>query len=248
MGQQENDGMDWEEVEVDLAAELPVGDDEGLSLDELDAEGDVGEAEPYSDGEAEAAGLSRSTGVQVPGGLDSDADERVVISPTTILESMLFVGTPDNRPLMADEIAALMRGVRSDEIDDLVTELNERYEDEGRVFEIVSLKGGYRMQLKDQFASIRSRFYGRVKEIRLSQPAVDVLAIVAYRQPISREEVEQLRGRSCGSLLNQLVRRQLVRVEVGSEKPRRKIYHTTDRFLQMFGIRDVSELPQSMDE
>ena len=75
------------------------------------------------------------------------------------------------------------------------------------------------------------KFYGRVKEARLSQAAVEVLAVVAYRQPLTRDEIDALRGRPSGGLLAQLVRRQLLRIERPEDRPRQPKYLTTDRFL-----------------
>ena len=80
------------------------------------------------------------------------------------------------------------------------------------------------------------------------QAAVDVLAIVAYRQPIAREQVDQLRGRPSGGLLNQLVRRRLLDVQFTDTKPRIKQFSTSERFLELFGIEELAELPQSLEE
>ena len=135
------------------------------------------------------------------------------ITPKTILEAMLFVGHPNNEPLTSRQVAALMRGVRPQEIDALVNELNATYREEGCPYHIVSVGAGYQLALHEQYAPLRDKFYGRVKDARLSQAAVDVLAIVAYRQPISREEIDALRGKPSSGVLSQLVRRRLLRIE-----------------------------------
>ena len=93
---------------------------------------------------------------------------------------------------------------------------------------------------------LRERFYGTVRETKLSQVAIDVLAVVAYNQGISRQEIDAMRDQSSGSILSQLVRRQMLRLERTEEKPRKTIYFTTDRFLQVFGLEDIEDLPQAL--
>ncbi len=169
------------------------------------------------------------------------------VSPRTILEAMLFVGHPENQPLTSEQVASLMRGVRAQEIDELVVELNRSYDEEGCPYRIESVGAGYQLVLRDEFHSLRDVFYGRVKAAKLSQAAVDVLAIVAYKQPLTREEMDALRGRPSGSLLAQLVRRQLLRVERPHDKPRTPRFWTTDRFLQLFGLESLRDLPSTPD-
>lgn len=246
MGNEDHESLEWEEVEV--TESLPIQDEDGLSLEDLEEDWDESQGDdPYV---ASKTAPSRGSAperlrLHVPDGTE---DESVAISPRSILEAILFVGTPDNRPLTADEIAALMRGVRPDEVDDLVGELNESYREQSSAFEIISHQGGYRMQLGDELASVKNRFYGRIKEARLSQAAVDVLAIVAYRQPITRDQVDRLRGRPSGGLLNQLVRRRLLEIRFTDSQPRKKEFRTSERFLELFGIEELAELPQSLEE
>jgi len=100
------------------------------------------------------------------------------------------------------------------------------------------------MVLRDEFDSIRGRFYGKVREANLTQSALDVLAVVAYQQGASRQQVESVRGRPSGGILSQLVRRELLRVDRSSEKPKMR-YFTTDRFLDLFGLESIEDLPKS---
>jgi len=176
-----------------------------------------------------------------------DAEAACEVSPRTILEAMLFVGHPENQPLTSEKVASLMRGVRAQEIDELVVELNRSYDEEGCPYRIESVGAGYQLVLRDEFHSLRDVFYGRVKAAKLSQAAVDVLAIVAYKQPLTREEVDALRGKPSGSLLAQLVRRQLLRVERPHDKPRTPRFCTTDRFLQLFSLESLRDLPSTPD-
>jgi segregation and condensation protein B len=119
------------------------------------------------------------------------------------------------------------------------------------------------MELRPEFSALRDRFYGRIKAAKLSQNVVDVLAIVSYKQPISKNELEAIRGKPSSGILSQLVRRQLLQLvrenepdeELGDEgdsktkKRRRKKtaahYYTTSRFLQVFGLSSLDDLPRS---
>ena len=139
-----------------------------------------------------------------------------------------------------------MRGVRPAEIDELVQELNDAYDRDGSVYRIAHHGAGYRLELRGEWGPIRDRFYGRVKEARLSQSAVDVLAIVAYQQPISGEEVDKLRAKPSGGVLSQLVRRDLLQVERPAPKAP-PLYRTTSRFLDLFGLDELADLPQSLE-
>ena len=177
-------------------------------------------------------------------GEDEDACE---ISPRSILEAILFVGHPSNEPLSSERIAGLMRGVRPGEIDELVQELNAGYDRDGCPYRIELTGAGYQMVLRPEFASLRDAFYGRIREARLSQAAVDVLAIIAYRQPIGQAEIDQLRGKPSGGVLSQLVRRDLIRLERSPEKRGRATYSTTDRFLDLFDLDELSDLPRSQE-
>lgn len=204
------------------------------ATDEIEAEAE----EPLEDEQKEDVAAE-------PDAVESEA--ACEVSPRTILEAMLFVGHPENQPLTSEKVASLMRGVRAQEIDELVVELNRSYDEEGCPYRIESVGAGYQLVLRDEFHSLRDVFYGRVKAAKLSQAAVDVLAIVAYKQPLTREEVDALRGRPSGSLLAQLVRRQLLRVERPHDKPRTPRFCTTDRFLQLFSLESLRDLPSTPD-
>jgi segregation and condensation protein B len=233
-------------------------DDAGLSLEDLgqayaalmgkgaDPYEASSPAEPVSTdeaGETEVAPAPDEEPLEVISGDDAAAAE---VTPQTILEAMLFVGHPLGEPLTSEQIASLMRGVRAAEIDELIQELNDAYDRDGSVYRIANHGAGYRLELRGEWGPIRDRFYGRVKEARLSQSAVDVLAIVAYQQPISGEEVDKLRAKPSGGVLAQLVRRDLLQVERPAPKAP-PVYRTTSRFLDLFGLDELSDLPQSLE-
>jgi len=159
-----------------------------------------------------------------------------ILSPRMIVEGMLFVGNADSRPLSSREMAAPIRDVSPREVETLIDELNEMYAATDTAYRIASEGKGYRFVLDAKFDAVRQRFHGRVREVKLTPTAIEVLSVVAYRQPINAEEVTQLRGGRSHKLLSQLVRRGLLRLERPESSPRKPIYHTTDRFNTLFRI------------
>ncbi|MDR1140535.1 MAG: SMC-Scp complex subunit ScpB [Planctomycetaceae bacterium] len=178
--------------------------------------------------------------------LEAESEQTVELSPKTILEAMLFVGDRDNRPLSAIRAAEKMRNVSPEEIDDVVTLLNQEYRQLGCPYTIQKESDGYRMILRPEFDPILTKFYGKIREAKLSQQAIDTLAVVAYRQPISAEEVQKIRRQPSSALLNQLVRRGLLGVEREiRDKKKIMLYRTTDRFLELFQLNSIDDLPIS---
>ena len=167
------------------------------------------------------------------------------ISPRSVVEAMLFVGQPDNQPLSAREMAAAMRGVSPAEIDSAVAELNTVYGEDGAPYMIERTNAGYRMVLRDEFERMRDKFYGRVREARLSQTALEVLSIVAYNQPATLALINEIRGTPSGAVLATLVRRKLLRLDRPTSTGEAASYTTTERFLQLFGLENLAALPRS---
>ena len=126
----------------------------------------------------------------------------------------------------------------------LVTRLNRQLDSQGRAFRIESVAGGYQMVTRPKFSKWLRRLEYVPGEVRLSAPAMETLAVVAYRQPVLRADVEAIRGVSCGEILSQLLNRDLVRIGGRSEELGRPyLYNTTKRFLQLFGLRSLDDLP-----
>ena len=138
-----------------------------------------------------------------------------------------------------------MRGVSPTEIDEAVAELNAIYDADQSPYRIEQSPGGYRLALRPAFERIRDKFYGRIKEARLSGPALEVLSILAYNQPATAEYLSELRGSPCGAALSTLVRRKLVCVHRSAESDELPKYSTTDRFLKLFGLDNLAALPRS---
>ncbi len=125
--------------------------------------------------------------------------------------------------------------------------LRMSYEQRGGGFRLVEVAGGYQLRTIPQVSTWVSRAR-EVKPLRLSRAAVETLSIVAYRQPVTRQEVEKVRGVDSGGILRSLIERGLVRVAGRSKDPGRPLlYGTTRSFLEMFGLRDLSDLPTLRD-
>lgn len=167
------------------------------------------------------------------------------VSPLSILEAMLFVGNRDNKPISANKAAELMRDVAAEEIPTLIEQLNQRYDADNSPYYIIGVDDGYRLTLRKRYSVLRNKFYGRIREARLSQAAIDVLALVAYRQPLTGEQVSKMRGKPSIHILTQLVRRGLLRIERAESKRRTPHYFTTDRFLGLFNLQSLEDLPRS---
>lgn len=222
----------------------------GLSLDDLNAAfaGMLsGGQDPYSESGPAVDEPAVACEVVADVSAETDADAGCEITPLTILEAMLFVGSANNESLTSERVSSLMRGVRPAEIDDFVRDLNERYETDGRPYRIENRGDGYRMTLREPFLPIVDRFYDRNRQAKLSAAAIEVLSLIAYNGPQTADELARLRGRPSGAVLSQLVRRQLVRVERDPENRRLTRYHTTPRFLTLLGIASLDDLPRSHD-
>jgi segregation and condensation protein B len=200
------------------------------------------EAEPRKQGvPSQSLGTSNSS---VPTAEETVGDA-CPISPKSLFEAMLFVGNRENRPLTAGKAAELMRDVSPEEIPALVDELNAGYESGSRPYHVVAEGDGYRLTLRKAFHPVRNKLYGKIREARLSQAAIDVLALVAYKQPVTGEDVGKLRGKPSSHILAQLVRRGLLRLERPADNPRRPHYFTTERFMRLFNLESLEDLPRS---
>ncbi len=130
---------------------------------------------------------------------------------------------------------------------DLIRELRETYEKQDRSCEIWDVAGGYQIRTRAEFSGYLQQLH-KQRPLRLSRPALETLSIVAYKQPATRAEVEQVRGVDAGAVLKSLMERQLVRMVGHREVPGRPmLYGTTRRFLEIFGLDSLKELPVLRD-
>jgi segregation and condensation protein B len=166
-------------------------------------------------------------------------------SPEQIVEAMLFVG---GHPLTAEAACSAIRGLTRDRFLAAIDALARKYREQRRPYAVVPRDDGFVLALLPTYRGLRERVFGGPRETRLSQPALDVLSVVAYRQPVGKAEVDAIRGTESGSTLRLLVRLGLVAVRHRAEAGTREVrYGTTPRFLRVFGLNSLDELPRLGD-
>lgn len=159
------------------------------------------------------------------------------------LEAVLFLA---REPLGTRKLAQLAGLADGTEARTLIRRLNRLYDEAGAAFRVEEVAGGVQLLTRERFAPWLRRLQSGPVEVRLSPPMLETLAVVAYRQPVLRAEVEAIRGVQCGEILRQLMERDLVRIVGRSEELGRPFqYGTTKRFLQIFGLGHLEDLPQS---
>jgi segregation and condensation protein B len=158
------------------------------------------------------------------------------------LEAILFLA---REPLGSRKLAQLTGLADGTKARTLVRALNRRYDAEGSAFRVEEIAGGFQLLTRARYAPWLRRFISAAVEVRLSAPAMETLAVVAFRQPVLRAEIESIRGVQCGEVLRQLIERDLVRIVGRSEELGRPLlYGTTRQFLQVFGLRHLDDLPR----
>jgi len=159
-----------------------------------------------------------------------------------IVEAVLFAS---DAPLTADEIARADEILDEDRVEDAIRFLQAEYDDAERSFQIVELAEGYQVLTRPEFAPYLERFDNVPRPSRLSGPALETLAIIAYRQPLGRIEVEYIRGVGSAGVLKTLQDREMIEVVGRAEGLGRPVlYGTTARFLEHFGFKSLEELPR----
>ncbi len=172
--------------------------------------------------------------------LELDGDQR--LTPSQVIEGLLFVG---GKPLPAKKICDVLGGsITHEQVDIDIIQLNNLYQSQNRPYEIRLVEGGYKMTLLAEYEGVRSKVYGHgPKEVKLTQEVLEILAFVAYQQPVTKEEVQDTGKENVGGILRQLLRRELVHLDRGETDT----YHTTHRFLELFGLSHIADLPQAID-
>ncbi len=151
-------------------------------------------------------------------------------------------------PLTAPRARQVIRGMTADQFTQTIDELNRAYRRQNRPYLIQPRDQGYVLALRPKFRGVMEKVFGGAREARLSTQAIDVLALVAYRQPATKAEVDSLRGAESGPLLRQLVRRGLIQVMHRADADRKEVsYGTTPRFLELFGLHNLDDLPKTQE-
>jgi segregation and condensation protein B len=160
-----------------------------------------------------------------------------------VLEALIFGA---DAPLSSEKIAEAMQDkIAEPQVKEMVELLNRQYQDAGHAFEIVHVAGGYRFRTRSAYSPyLRRLLKARIRQ-KLSYPALETLSVTAYKQPVTKAEIEALRGVNVDGSLRTLLSRDLIRISGRARAPGRPLlYATTDHFLTYFGINNVSDLPQ----
>ncbi|MEI7957529.1 MAG: SMC-Scp complex subunit ScpB [Verrucomicrobiota bacterium] len=177
-----------------------------------------------------------------------------------VIEALIFAS---QKPLTAKEIVAALRSALDDsdeepvralaqlkeaEVGAFLEQLRFEYQHENRAFQLVEQINGWSVVTKPEYAVWVRQLYPESKPTRLSGPALETLAIIAYRQPVTRADIEAVRGVAVDGVMQSLLERSLVRIAGRAEVPGRPLlYETTQVFMQHFGLRSLEELP-NVDE
>lgn len=247
-------GSDEGELSGDDSEQDGFASEDSFSLEDLGAAyaeaiaQQTGEAVGETDSETDPA--EESEPIETDSALEErfllDDEEDVIPTPEAIVEAALFVGHPENQAFTAARLASVMRDVTPEEVEAIVDALNDSYREHHQGIRIASDEDGYRMVVAPEFESMRLRFSGKIREAVLSQPAIEVLALVAYQPGITARAVTDLRGRESGTILSQMVRRRLL--ELRRERPEADekpvpCYYPAERLFVLLGIESIEDLP-----
>jgi segregation and condensation protein B len=158
----------------------------------------------------------------------------------SVIESLLFVA---DGPQTLQRFGELLDPVERQSIRDILSELQAEYENQNRGVRLVEIAGGYQLRTPKANADWVKKFLGG-RPARMGKATLETLAIVAYRQPITKAEVEAIRGVDVDGVLTTLLERNLIRAVARKDVPGRPfLYGTTPEFLQLFNLKDLSHLP-----
>lgn len=160
-----------------------------------------------------------------------------------IVESLIFAA---GEPIPLRKLTDLIEGVDGAQIQEAIAQLRSDYDVQGRSFQIEEIAGGYQFFTKPEYYEWIAKLRKKSGETKLSQAALETLAIIAYKQPILRANLESIRGVQSGQIIRLLMEKDLVKV-VGRDESlgHPLLYGTTKKFLEYFGLKDIKDLPKS---
>ena len=188
----------------------------------------------------------------VDGNAESKPDRKRVAKLVPAVEALVLTA---ERPIPEAKIAeaivaadASLAGLDSAAIEAAIEQLNAEYDKSNRAFRVERVAGGWRAMARPEHARVLAAFHRQAQSGRLSRPALETLAVIAYRQPVTRARLEAIRGVGCGEVLRSLLDRRLITVTGRAEElGRPMLYGTTKRFLDTFGLASLKELPAVLD-
>jgi len=153
----------------------------------------------------------------------------------------LILASPE--PITLARLAQIVPHLKEAKAKDLINELNTVYADQDRAFEIWEVAGGYQIRTRAEFSGYLQQLR-KERPLRLTKATLETLSIIAYKQPATRAEVEEVRGVDSGAVIKTLLERRLVRISGHKEVPGRPmLYSTSKRFLEVFGLESIKKLP-----
>jgi segregation and condensation protein B len=206
--------------------------DDDMALEELPEETEETTGNEAPDGAVDAAEE------------ELDETESADLPPVNLplMEALLF---STHHPLTAGRLAELLEIEATKPIRKAIQDLNAQYEASGRSFRVEQVAGGYQLLTQPEFGDALKRLHQKEIDAKLTKAALETLAIIAYKQPILRADIEAIRGVACGETIRSLMEKHLVKIAGRAEEPGRPIlYGTTKRFLELFGLNSLKDLPQ----
>ncbi|MDD3375643.1 MAG: SMC-Scp complex subunit ScpB [Candidatus Omnitrophica bacterium] len=169
-------------------------------------------------------------------------DDQDLIYVRGVVEALLFVS---DKPVVLDQFKEVLGDVDGKTIRQAVDLLKGLYEEQKRGMTIMEIAGGYQLLSNPEYATAIRAFYKTQKKEKLSKPALETLAIIAYKQPVARVDVELIRGVNSDGVVSHLLIKDLIKIVGRKEVPGRPyLYGTTKRFLEYFGLKSLSDLPK----
>jgi segregation and condensation protein B len=160
----------------------------------------------------------------------------------SVIEALLFAS---DKPLTIEQVRKVLDNLEASEIRAILEELRAEYERSNRGIRISEIAGGFQMITATEFASFLKKLFRERHADKLSKPALETLAIIAYKQPVTKFEIESLRNVNVDGVINNLLDKNLVRISGRKKAPGRPyVFGTTKQFLECFGLKSLEELPK----
>lgn len=163
-------------------------------------------------------------------------------STIPIIEALLF---SSDEPLKANKICEIVDGLKEKDVKEIIEIINRSYEDSGRAIRIHFIADGYQLFTLSEYSTYVEKLFKSRQQARLSLKALETLAIIAYKQPVTRNEIEEIRGVNVDGVLKTLLTRKLITVAGTANAPGTPyLYQTTKKFLEYFGLKNIKDLPK----
>jgi segregation and condensation protein B len=211
---------------------------QGTADDEADTDGDTA-------GDAQLVDAQDGTAIDLLEEDNAAEGADAAVAPQVNLASLEALLLSTHHPLTAGRLAELLDLETTKPLRKAIKALNEQYASTGRCFRIEQVAGGFQILTLPEHGDLLKKFHQKEVDAKLTKAAIETLAIIAYKQPILRADVEAIRGVACGETIRSLMEKRLVKIAGRAEEPGRPIlYGTTKRFLELFGLNSIKDLPQ----